>query len=791
MAGTSRCGPGPGLGLWLAIWTLVLTTSVHASFLGTLLFGKDTLEPVREAIRQTEHMRSQVYGWYHHNATEAANFSVTPDPAELYTLLPATYSGRSLVTPDGAYYRDIEGYYKGSWSGWDMSTVANRSLAIDSRLNRTAAERLATNAPPQYLDDVEREKLVQDRGAFDWLTVDPGHMDLHLQEEHLLKGNVSLVTGSLSFSVPKSEKSTDFSLEGLHYIPTGSIFLHAMGDEAVNGTDVRTVLGMVPRANNATANATVAAIDKAFQLRIDMLERIIASGSYDAPDASSTGVVATHNCSLHVYAQLRSAGAYDEVQVSINALEREMAVSTGISTIAPPALQLSMLAYSPECRFVASAKEVTGLLQSRVWKKAVRYALMYMVVVLVQTWLLVQQMEATTTPSGLGKLSDKTFLAQSVLDAYSCLVHLSVGVALDNETTVPLIACAFMSGMCFMAFGYRYTITIYRTHMDAAPTPAPTPAPATPAPAPSTATAPGSEGQPIPVDAAGATATQPQPAAVETPEERTARRRGRAIFGVGFFLMMVAFFPLVTVAILLPIVYSFWVPQIWRNVERGTRKAILTRCVVGTTLARLFVPLYVLLCPANVLMAEPSAWGYVLGAYVVVQMLVLLGQDVLGPHFFLRAAWVPEHAAAGWEYHPAVGGVDAEQGGGAEYGDCAICLAEIEDRAKPTRRPSGVATSWWPFGRRDGSYGYDRVAEAEEFEVDEEATTRRDEEKQESGWAWMARFKPDVGAAGALRRRRMDVMVAPCQHAFHTECLERWLTIKNECPSCRSMLPPV
>ncbi len=573
MAGTGRGSPGPGLALWLAIWALILTTSVRASFLGTLLFGKDTLEPVREAIRQTEHMRSQVYGWYHDNATEAANFSVTPDPAELYTLLPATYSGRSLVAPNGAYYRDIEGYYKGSWSGWDMSTVANRSLAIDSRLNRTVAERLATNAPPQYLDGVEREKLVQDRGAFDWLTMDPGHMDLHLQEEHLLKGNVSLVTGSLSFSVPKSEKSVDFSLKGLHYIPTGSIFLHAMGDEAVNGTDVRTVLGMVPRANNATANATVAAIDKAFQLRIDMLERIIASGSYDPPERARRR--ACGDAQL-LAARMRSCarrGVRRGAGLDQRAGARDGRVDGDFDHCAAgaAAVHAGLLARVPVC---GERQRGDGLLQSRVWKKAVRYALMYMVVVLVQTWLLVQQMEATTTPSGLGKLSDKTFLAQSVLDAYSCLIHLSVGVALDNETTVPLIACSFMSGMCFMAFGYRYTITIFRTHMDAAPTPAPTPAPAP-------ATAPGSEGQPMPVDAAGATATPPQSAGVETPEERTARRRGRAIFGVGFFLMMVAFFPLVTVAILLPFVYSFWIPQIWRNVQRGTRKAILTRCVVG------------------------------------------------------------------------------------------------------------------------------------------------------------------------------------------------------------------
>ena len=44
-----------------------------------------------------------------------------------------------------------------------------------------------------------------------------------------------------------------------------------------------------------------------------------------------------------------------------------------------------------------------------------------------------------------------------------------------------------------------------------------------------------------------------------------------------------------------------------------------------------------------------------------------------------------------------------------------------------------------------------------------------------------------------LRRRdapRPSVMVTPCHHIFHTDCLTHWMEIKNECPSCRWPLPP-
>ena len=35
-----------------------------------------------------------------------------------------------------------------------------------------------------------------------------------------------------------------------------------------------------------------------------------------------------------------------------------------------------------------------------------------------------------------------------------------------------------------------------------------------------------------------------------------------------------------------------------------------------------------------------------------------------------------------------------------------------------------------------------------------------------------------------------NVMVAPCDHAFHSECLLRWMEERAECPVCRASLPP-
>jgi hypothetical protein len=34
-------------------------------------------------------------------------------------------------------------------------------------------------------------------------------------------------------------------------------------------------------------------------------------------------------------------------------------------------------------------------------------------------------------------------------------------------------------------------------------------------------------------------------------------------------------------------------------------------------------------------------------------------------------------------------------------------------------------------------------------------------------------------------------LVTPCDHVFHDECLQQWMEVKMECPSCRAQLPPV
>jgi hypothetical protein len=39
--------------------------------------------------------------------------------------------------------------------------------------------------------------------------------------------------------------------------------------------------------------------------------------------------------------------------------------------------------------------------------------------------------------------------------------------------------------------------------------------------------------------------------------------------------------------------------------------------------------------------------------------------------------------------------------------------------------------------------------------------------------------------------KKKPYILTPCMHVFHTECLERWLKLKRECPTDRTVIPPI
>ncbi|XP_042519209.1 transmembrane E3 ubiquitin-protein ligase FLY2-like [Macadamia integrifolia] len=161
---------------------------------------------------------------------------------------------------------------------------------------------------------------------------------------------------------------------------------------------------------------------------------------------------------------------------------------------------------------------------------------------------------------------------------------------------------------------------------------------------------------------------------------------------------------------ILLLMYSFWIPQIVTNVVRDSRKPLHPHYIVGMTVTRLAIPLYVFGCPNNFMRIEhDNNWCICLGVFMGLQASILLSQHYLGSRWFIPRQILPEK----YSYYRRC---DQDT---THATDCVICMTAID-----------------------------------------------------------------------LTQRPNDCMVTPCDHFFHSGCLQRWMDIKMECPTCRRPLPP-
>ena len=58
--------------------------------------------------------------------------------------------------------------------------------------------------------------------------------------------------------------------------------------------------------------------------------------------------------------------------------------------------------------------------------------------------------------------------------------------------------------------------------------------------------------------------------------------------------------------LILLLMYSFWIPQIITNVIRDSRKPLHPHYILGMTVTRLAIPLYIFGCPNNFMRISPD-----------------------------------------------------------------------------------------------------------------------------------------------------------------------------------------
>ncbi|KPV74291.1 uncharacterized protein RHOBADRAFT_54134 [Rhodotorula graminis WP1] len=614
-----------------------------------------------------------------------------------------------------------------------------------------------------------REVQTSAVGPIEPLPADPGELDeaalLRLRDhpeawaDWEQEGPVTYLWGPLTLSVGPEDGATEdveteLDVEAVHFITSGRIYGYAtprfVRAHIVDAISLP-LMSSSPRANQ-TAHAVGHAMLKEYRRRVakdvrdldDNGPRIYDDEADNEPHHGSTaddhepGVVREPECVFSLYGALSPLPpSYDLARYA--ELYTSLFRPSGASTARPPPSTLSAVLSSANCGLVLSVPSARLTSTQELWLEAAHFGVLFVVAQAGALVLLVRQLErAAARPGTLANVQPLGLIMVVIVDLYVFIVTLLVGVIADSRASLPFLAGAFLALLSSVLFGLRYIAVIREA--TPAPSPAPAPAPA-PAPTPVAPVEPGEGGEPR--------------------AEVTARDTSLAVtvFVTAITLIWHGWTPF-----FLWLLYSYWLPQIALNVQRGTaRQSLGDEYIVGTTLARLMPPLYFWAYEGNCMMVDTTPKVYYLAAYSIAQAALLLAQSHLsrissstssswssrylppgGARFFLPAGVIlaldlPETTT--WDYHPRTLppslAADLETGKGdsaaaAVEEDCPICLSPVHVHPTKAERAAGEAD--------------------------------------------------DV---------RRQAAVTPCAHVVHTECLEQWMLVRAVCPVCRAGLPPL
>lgn len=672
-----------------------------------------------------------------------------------------------------AFFTNISGVYEGLWHQEEKTKgiLIPRNITIRDVFKppKTSFENnnLITGSDDQFVDDPYKET----KGN---ITAGSGRAMYTIHETAApKKSNVTMIT--MAVALYDEQDSLDYSLDlhGFHFKPTGNLLMttsslkfsglaylpHLMLDD-LYFDEAR---DLMYRFLNNTLN----------EYDDDLDFRIFEDAEKEAD-----------NCEYIVYGHVHSVPYTAE---ELEAMEKELVYPEGRPLHKMPPLMLKSLLYSPDCAVGITTEKILGEKFEQYWYK-IRLAILGGVcLLLVQMFLFANQMEDTNTPSLILKINYFTIIMMAVMDGS---IWMASFVSFFVESlTLPFMAMAFLSFVLTSVYELKYMVKIYKAQLvDSA-------AEARVRESLQSNTVNGqntlyamADGTIVGPQANSLSNTQSDstssnegtlPLPVTTPSNNPPREEDqseRAIAGTlysRFYFILLVFIITSLIATTWPfkyrviyeycvvfMFYSVWVPQIYRNITKGFRKSFLWSFMLGTSFLRLMPLYYVCLYRKNVVDHHyDPVLALSVTVWISVQLLVMGLQKIFGARFFLPRGYLPIL----YDYHPVLYHGDVESDLGI---DIAQTMSEqtqpISDREPLLKRP--VARP-----------NVDCAICMNPVEL-----------------VILSKENPGTsGESAALLLARQKYMVTPCQHVFHTECLERWMRTRLQCPICRNPLPPL
>ncbi|KAG4300738.1 hypothetical protein PCK1_003167 [Pneumocystis canis] len=532
-------------------------------------------------------------------------------------------------------------------------------------------------------------------------------------EEFMLGGN-KITDATLSIQDKTGNLYENVNLKGIHFEDDGSLILTSSSYKFPS-------LITIPlfTFNNYTFHKSLTSITQILEQQIKQLQdNMHKNKKIQIPNDNNN-----EYCEFVVYLQLLPI--HNNKEPELKKIEKELQTPNGLPYSLIPPIILSGIIMSPDCKFSLDFNNIIGVKKEKYYTDINKIAFWQNLLIIIQIYLLIKQMNETSTPSSISKISFWSIWIQASLDGYTCIIFLSTSIS-HNSIFLSSITTSFLSFTLVAIFGMRYLLIIHRIQQP--------------------------ENRITTIERRNHNERNEETISLNqehinqnqtnrTQQNEYDNRNNISTIYTQFYLFLliiVLIFPQIMLLsaskrqyimyIIAFIAFSFWWPQIIRNSLKGYRRPFLWSYIIGMSVTRIIPIIYLFSYPKNILFIPTNlyiAWGVF--CWLWFQVCLLATQDFFGPRFFIPSNLL--HPT--YDYHPILS-EDIEtplshfDSNGRTV--CSICIQNIS-LPRINKNPTASSTSI-VLGRR-------------------------------------------------------TYMVTPCKHLFHTNCLERWMRIRLICPVCR------
>ena len=199
-----------------------------------------------------------------------------------------------------------------------------------------------------------------------------------------------------------------------------------------------------------------------------------------------------------------------------------------------------------------------------------------------------------------------------------------------------------------------------------------------------------------------------------------------------------------------------WLCQILYSIGVNTRPPMSRMYIVSLSLSRLYLPIYIKGLDGNIFDLKPS-YLKVSSLIIItfIEVIILLLQKSFGARTILPKKF----RRRGFDYYRDKVNIEMHV---SKNPNCVICLeslnVEVDENFNTVTKKEKVKTS------------FDKILHLCYFDKVEEKIKK-----------WLKNMEG--------KNDKKKYMITPCDHVFHTLCLEKWMRQKNECPYCKGVLP--